>query len=179
MTSPRSASSSPSAARSTAQMVVWFGLSFLTAAIGALASVDAKTFYASLTQPAWAPPAGAFGPVWTALFVMMALAAWRVARDGLHASNGFRPRHRLALGLFVVQLVVNGLWSWLFFAWHLGQAAFIDVLVLWALIAVTLIAFWRISRLAGLLMLPYLAWVTLASALTWSVWQANPALLGG
>lgn len=178
MTLQHSPSSPPTALRATVQMGIWFGLSFLTAAIGALASVDAKAFYASLTQPAWAPPAGAFGPVWTALFVMMALAAWRVARDGLHASNGFRSRHRLALGLFVVQLIVNALWSWLFFAWHLGQAAFIDVLVLWTLIAVTLFTFWRINRFAGLLMLPYLAWVTLASALTWSVWQANPALLG-
>ncbi|WP_088743320.1 TspO/MBR family protein [Cobetia sp. QF-1] len=162
--------SSPS--RSTGQMIVWFGLSFLTAAVGAIASVDAKTFYASLTQPDWAPPAGAFGPVWTTLFVMMALAAWLVVRDGKQA------RHRRALGVFIAQLIVNALWSWLFFAWHLGAAAFIDVLLLWVLIAFTLVAFWRIKPLAGLLMLPYLLWVTLASALTWSVWQANPALLG-
>ncbi|WP_158773586.1 TspO/MBR family protein [Cobetia sp. L2A1] len=169
-------SSSP--ARSLGQMVLWFGLCFATAAIGAIASVEAKSFYSSLTQPGWAPPAGAFGPVWTTLFVMMAIAAWRVARESKQACDGMQTARRIALGLFVVQLVINALWSWLFFAWQMGAAAFADVLLLWALIAITLVAFWRIDRLAGLLMVPYLLWVTLASALTWSVWQANPALLG-
>jgi tryptophan-rich sensory protein len=72
---------------------------------------------------------------------------------------------------------VNALWSWLFFAWHQGGFAFAEVLVLLALIAATTVMFWRIRRLAGVLMLPYLAWVCFASALTWSVWQNNPALL--
>lgn len=171
--------SSPSPTRSLGQMVLWFGLSFATAAVGAIASVEAKSFYSRLIQPDWAPPAGAFGPVWTTLFVMMAIAAWRVARGGDRACDGKHAQRRLALSVFIVQLVVNALWSWLFFAWHLGAAAFVDVLVLWSLIAITLVAFWRIDRLAGWLMLPYLLWVTLASALTWSVWQANPGLLGG
>ena len=87
--------------------------------------------------------------------------------------QGNKPVAR-ALSLFVVQLVVNGLWSWLFFAWRLGAAAFADVVLLLILIALTIAAFVKVSRLAALLMLPYLAWVCLASALTWSVWQGNP-----
>jgi tryptophan-rich sensory protein len=82
-----------------------------------------------------------------------------------------------ALTLFVAQLAANALWSWLFFAWHNGAFAFAEVLVLLALIAATIAVFMRISRLAGVLMLPYLAWVCLASALTWSVWQSNPKVL--
>jgi tryptophan-rich sensory protein len=77
----------------------------------------------------------------------------------------------------VGQLVVNALWSWLFFAWHQGALAFADVLLLLALIALTVAAFWRIRRLAALLLLPYLAWVAFAAALTWAVWQRNPAVL--
>ena len=84
----------------------------------------------------------------------------------------------LALGLFVVQLVANALWSWLFFAWHLGGVAFAEVLLLWLLIACMLAAFWRIRPLAGMLLVPYLAWVTFASALNYVLWQLNPAILG-
>jgi tryptophan-rich sensory protein len=74
--------------------------------------------------------------------------------------------------------VFNALWSWLFFASRLGGLAFLDVLVLLALIAATVVSFWRVSRLAGALMLPYLAWVGFASVLTWVIWQRNPTLLG-
>jgi tryptophan-rich sensory protein len=80
--------------------------------------------------------------------------------------------------LFLLQLVFNALWSWLFFASRLGGLAFLDVLVLLALIAATVVSFWRVSRLAGALMLPYLAWVGFASVLTWVIWQRNPTLLG-
>ena len=82
-----------------------------------------------------------------------------------------------AIGLYIVPLLANALWSWLFFAWHLGAAAFGEVLLLLALIAATIAAFWRIRALAGLLLLPYLAWVGFASALTWAVWQRNPGML--
>ncbi|WP_129141686.1 TspO/MBR family protein [Modicisalibacter coralii] len=150
----------------------WFALCFVAAGIGALASVDAAAFYARLAQPAWAPPAAVFGPVWTTLYALMAIAAWLVWRRA-----GWRDAHR-ALSLFVIQLAVNALWSWLFFVWHLGAPAFVGTLALWGLIAATLIAFWRKSRLAGVLLVPYLAWVSLATALTWAVWQANPGLLG-
>ncbi len=99
-------------------------------------------------------------------------AAWLVWRE-----RGFGGA-RLALGLFLVQLAVNGLWSWLFFEWRLGALALADVLLLWTLIALTIVFFYGINKLAALLLAPYLAWVTFASALTFAVCRLNPALLG-
>jgi len=152
-------------------LIGWLSLVFVAAAIGAAASIEAKTFYAQLVQPDWAPPASAFGPVWSVLYLLMGIAAWLVWR-----AHGF-ANVRTALTLFVVQLCANALWSWLFFAWRHGAFAFGGVLLLLTLIAATIGVFWRISKLASVLMLPYLAWVSLASALTWSVWQNNPNLL--
>lgn len=149
----------------------WLLLCFVAAGVGALASVDAPAFYARLDRPAWAPPAHVFGPVWSLLYTLMALAAWRVWREPASV-----PRAR-ALALFVAQLAANALWSWLFFAWHRGAAAAAEVLVLWVLILLTVLAFWRLSRAAGALLLPYLAWVGFAAALTWSTWLRNPGLL--
>ncbi|MET0280595.1 MAG: TspO/MBR family protein [Steroidobacteraceae bacterium] len=149
----------------------WLALTFAAAALGAWASIEAKAFYAQLARPAWAPPAGVFGPVWTVLYLMMAISAWLVWRR-----CGFRHA-RTALWLFIVQLAVNALWSWLFFGWHLGAMAFFEVLVLWALIVATVIAFWRLHRPAAALLLPYLAWVSFAAALTLASWRMNPALL--
>ena len=145
---------------------------FATAAVGALASIDAAGFYAQLVQPPWAPPAWLFGPAWTVLFLLMSVAAWLVwRRHGLEGA-------RVALGLFAVQLVANALWSWLFFAWRLGGPAFAEVIVLWLLIAATAWQFWRLHRLAALLLVPYLAWVAFASALNFTLWRLNPVLLG-
>ena len=142
---------------------------FAAGAVGAIASVDAASFYAQLSKPSWAPPAGVFGPVWSALYALMGVAAWLVWR-----SPG---RKGLALGLFGAQLAANTLWSWLFCAWHRGALAAVEVLVLLALIVATVVAFWRSSRLAALLLVPYLLWVSFASVLTWAVWQRNPGLL--
>jgi len=153
-------------------LIVWLVVSFAASAVGAVASIQAKSFYGQLVQPAWAPPAGVFGPVWTTLYVLMAIAAWLVWRSG-----GFRA-HRQALTLFLLQLAFNALWSWLFFAWHLGALALIDVLILWVLIMATLVFFWRVRPLAGALLVPYLLWVSFASVLNYSVWQLNPQILG-
>lgn len=152
-------------------LVLLLAATAVTGALGALASVSAGEFYLTLTRPSWAPPAGLFGPVWTLLYLAMALAAWLVVR-----AAGWRAA-RPAMALFLAQLVVNGLWSWLFFRWHLGAAAFVDVLLLLGLIALCVRSFWRRRPLAGALLLPYLAWVAFASALTWAVWRANPAVL--
>jgi len=149
----------------------WLLLTFGAAAIGAIASVDARAFYNELTRPSWAPPGWVFGPVWSTLYALMAVAAWWVWR-----ARGFGGAHT-ALLLFIAQLAANALWSWLFFVWRRGDLGFADVLVLWCLIAATIIAFWRISAFAAALLVPYFAWVTFASALTFSVWKLNPALL--
>ncbi|TBV72524.1 TspO/MBR family protein [Pseudoxanthomonas winnipegensis] len=153
-------------------LVGWLLLVLVAGAIGAAASVQAATFYATLAQPSWAPPAAVFGPVWSVLYVLMGIAAWLVWRRGGWAAQ------RRALTVFVAQLALNALWSWLFFGWHLGAAAMLDIVVLWVLIVVTVAMFWRVRPLAGLLLLPYLAWVTFASALNYVVWQLNPQALG-
>lgn len=146
----------------------WLLVVFAAAAVGAVASVNAQAFYGQLIKPEWAPPAGVFGPVWSVLYTLMGISVWLVWRS--RSSQG-------AFVLFFAQLAVNALWSWLFFAWHQGALATAGVLVLLALIAATMKAFWQSSRVAAVLLLPYLLWVAFASALTWSVWQGNPSLL--
>ncbi|MEY2854041.1 MAG: hypothetical protein RL030_1173 [Pseudomonadota bacterium] len=158
--------------RSLLGLAGWIALTFVAAAAGAMASIDAAGYYGQLVRPSWAPPASLFGPAWTVLYVLMAVAAWQVWR-----LKGFAGA-RAALLLFIVQLAVNALWTWTFFQWHRGALAFFVVIALWLLIAATLVAFWRHSRLAGALLVPYLAWVTFASALTYAVWQGNSGLLG-
>src|SRR6056297_1745348 len=163
--------SSLSAARQALGLLGWLAICFLAAYVGAVASINAPSFYGQLTQPEWAPPAWLFGPVWTTLFTMMAIAAWLVWRRG-----GFGAQ-RGPLLLFLAQLVFNGLWSWLFFAWQLGGPALADIVILWLLIAATIAAFWRTSPLAGVLMVPYLAWVSFAGVLNYTLWQLNPQVL--
>jgi benzodiazapine receptor len=157
--------------RQAAGLVIWFLVVFAAAALGAIASSSADEFYPALSRPSWAPPGSVFGPVWTVLYALQAIAAWLLWRD-----RGFDTA-KTALTLFLVQLVVNALWSWLFFAWRMGAAAFVDVVVLWVLIVATLVAFWRHHRLAAVLLAPYLAWVTFATFLTYAVWQRNPGVL--
>lgn len=150
-------------------LLCWLLVVFIAAALGAIASADAAQFYAQLNRPSWSPPAGVFGAVWSVLYLLMGVSAWLVWR---------LPRpHQAALTVFGVQLAANALWSWLFFAWHKGALATVDVIGLLVLIVCTMVAFWRHSRLAALLQVPYLLWVGFASLLTWSVWQRNPGLL--
>ncbi|WP_447555591.1 TspO/MBR family protein [Vreelandella sp. EE22] len=153
----------------TLGLISWLIVAYIAAAIGAVASINAAEFYESLQQPAWAPPTWLFGPMWTTLYGLMGIAAWLAWRE---------PGARPALAVFLVQLVLNALWSWLFFVWNLGAISFIGTVALWVLILVTLLMFWRLKTLAGVLLVPYLAWVSLACALTWSVWQLNPQVFG-
>lgn len=163
--------SRPSPTQQILGLLGWLALCFATAALGAWASINASSFYGELARPSWAPPAWLFGPVWSALYFMMAVAAWLAWRE-----RGFAGA-RGALTLFLVQLAANALWSWLFFGWKLGALASVEVIVLWALILATLMAFWRIRPLAGALLLPYLAWVSFATVLCITIWRMNPALL--
>jgi tryptophan-rich sensory protein len=150
----------------------WLVVSFAGSAVGAVASIQAKSFYSQLVQPDWAPPPEIFGPVWTVLYTLMGIAAWLVWRFG-----GFGP-NRQALTLFMLQLAFNALWSWLFFTWNLGFLALADITVLWILIVATLFSFWHVRPLAGALLIPYLLWVSFASALNYSLWQLNSQVLG-
>ena len=157
--------------RQFAGLLGWLLLSFAAAAIGAVASAQAAEFYAQIAKPGWAPPAWLFAPVWTALYLLMGIAAWLVWRA--HGIKGART----ALTLFIVQLAANALWSWVFFVWKQGGLAFAEVILLWCLIVATVAAFRRLNGWAAVLMFPYLAWVTFASALTFATWRLNPALL--
>jgi len=150
----------------------WLGASFTAGAVGAIASANAAGFYGQLAQPSWAPPAWLFGPVWSVLFVLMGISAWLVWRK-----QGFGGA-ATALTLFAAQLLANALWTWLFFTWRQGAAALAEIGVLWLLIAGTIAAFWRLQRVAAALLVPYLAWVSFAAALNFSLWQRNPTLLG-
>ncbi|MBK8454562.1 MAG: TspO/MBR family protein [Thiofilum sp.] len=153
-------------------LIVWLVITFIAAVLGAQASINAPEFYQSLQLPSWAPPASVFGPVWTVLYLLMALAAWWVWR-----AQGFLAA-REALSVYLIQLVFNALWSWAFFQWHNGALAFGIIIVLWLLVAATINLFWRIKPLSGALLLPYLAWISFAAVLNWTVWRMNPALLG-
>ena len=134
--------------------------------------MQAGSFYGQLAQPDWAPPGWVFGPVWTVLYTLMGVAAWLVWRSG-----GLRE-NQTALGLFIGQLALNALWSWLFFSWHLGGWAFVDILTLLVAVSVTLVLFWRVRPSAGALLIPYLLWLGFACLLNYSVWQMNPQVLG-
>ena len=141
------------------------GLCFLTAWIGSRFSPG--EWYSQLQKPSWTPPGYLFGPVWSLLYLSMGAAAWLVWRKAGLA--GAWP----ALALFVFQLVLNGMWSWIFFGLHEPGLAFAEILVLWGMILVTMIAFWQKSAPAGMLLLPYLAWVSFAAILNFSIWQMN------
>lgn len=144
---------------------------FTAAAIGGLATRSAPEFYSTLARPSWAPPSSMFGPVWTVLYALMSLALWLVWRQrAVHDVRG-------PIVLFGIQLVLNALWSWLFFAWRLGRLAEVEILVLLVAIVMTVVAFWRVRPLAGVLLLPYLAWVAYASALTFAIVRRNPDVL--
>ena len=125
-------------------------------------------WYADLAKPTWTPPNWLFGPVWTILYILMAVAAWMVWRQGEH------PGARSALVSYVVQLILNGLWSWIFFGRQRIGLALLDLLVLWIAVLATLILFWRVRGSCGLLLLPYLVWITLAGVLNLAVWHLNP-----
>jgi benzodiazapine receptor len=128
-------------------------------------------WYASLVKPSWNPPNYLFGPVWSVLYVLMAVAAWLVWRKA--GFSGAGP----ALVLFVVQLALNALWSYLFFGQHRPDLAFFDIVVLWAAIVIVAALFWRVDPVAGGLMVPYLAWVSFASYLNFTLWRLNQGLL--
>lgn len=137
--------------------------------IGSLFTLSAiPTWYETLTKPELAPPNWIFGPVWTTLYFLMGVAAFLVWRKGI-----YRKGARLALGLFGVQLVLNALWSIVFFGMQDPGAAFGVIVLLWLFIVATMIAFFKISRLAMYLLVPYLLWVSFAGYLNYMIWMLN------
>jgi translocator protein len=147
-------------------LILLLALSFAVAALGGF--FRPGPWYAELQKPAWNPPNWIFGPVWTVLYATMAVAAWLVWRRG-----GF-AQQSTALSLYFVQLLLNALWSPLFFGLRSPGLGFADIALLWLVLVATVISFWEAHRLAGALMLPYLAWVSFAAVLNFSIWQLNP-----
>lgn len=148
-----------------------FAACFAAAAIGAVATANAPGFYEALVRPSWAPPAALFGPVWTVLYTLMAIAAWIAWRRRV-----FQAAPTLAAA-FALQLILNALWSWLFFRWHNGLLAFIDILVLVATVAFLARRLWQACRPASVLLWPYLLWITFAAALNFNLWRHNDLLV--
>lgn len=158
-------SSLPSAGRSIIALIGWLVLCFAAAGTAVFVSTDG--WYAALHKPSWNPPAWLFGPAWTLLYTTMAVAAWLVWRKG-----GWKAQGR-TLGLFLLQWLLNALWTPLFFGLHRPGLAFAEIVLLWMAIAATLVSFWRVRQLAGILLVPYLAWVSFAAALNFTIWQLN------
>jgi benzodiazapine receptor len=156
--------------RNITGFIVILGITYAAAAVGGWASANAPGFYALLQKPSWAPPAAVFGPAWTLLYLLMAVAAWLVWKEGR------KPDIRRALSLYLLQLALNALWTWVFFAWRLGGWALAEIIVLWVFIVLTVIGFYRVRPIAGLLLVPYLAWVTFATVLNAVLWRMNPQL---
>ena len=142
--------------------------SFLAAAIGGYATAESvRTWYPLLNKPVWNPPSWVFGPAWTLLYTLMSIAAWRVWRRRDQVETG------KALRFFFAQLVLNAFWSVLFFGLQNPQWALVEIIALWSVLAVIQRAFWRIDRIAGILWIPYLAWVSFATALNAAIWWLN------
>ena len=123
------------------------------------------TWYQQLRKPPWTPPGWVFSTVWTALYVVMSIAATRVAMSG---------DNQLALALWALQIALNTLWSPVFFGLHRIRSGMAIIGLVWLAVAMTLVAFFEVDRIAGLMMVPYLAWVTLASCLNYSILRLNP-----
>ena len=149
-------------------LILFLALCFAVSGISHVVTADSVgTWYAALNKPSFNPPNWIFAPVWTSLYAMMAVAAWRVWRaGGLEQAAG-------SLTLFGVQLLLNFLWSMIFFGVHRIGYALAEIIVFLAAVIATMCAFWRHDRLAGWLFVPYAAWVSFATLLNFAFWRLN------
>jgi translocator protein len=149
--------------------------------LGAIATVSSvPTWYQTIKKPSWNPPGRVFGPVWTILYLLMGVASWliwRRSREEQPAEGALglpaKPEARSALGFYGAQLVLNTLWSIIFFGLRDIGGALAEISVLWALILATTVRFYRLRPAAGLLLIPYLAWSTFATVLNAAIWRLN------
>lgn len=155
----------PTRGGSALALLAWLVVSFSAALVGS--RFLPGEWYASLAKPSWTPPNGVFAPAWSLLYTLMGIAAWLAWRRA-----GWRTGAP-ALGLFLLQLALNALWSFVFFGLHRPGLAFLEIAVLWVAILATLVRFWRVTPGAGILFLPYLAWVSFAACLNFALWRMN------
>jgi len=151
--------------KSIVGFIIWFLITFLAAFIGS--RFMPGSWYEHIAKPSFTPPNWIFAPVWTVLYFMMATAAFLVWKQ-----HGL-AKAEIALSLFVLQLGLNAMWSWLFFGLHKPGLAFLDIVALWICILATILTFWSHNKVSGALMIPYLVWVSFASALNLAVWRMN------
>lgn len=141
----------------------------LTGLLGSFVTTDSvTTWYADLARPSFTPPDWAFGVVWPILYVMMGISAFLIWNSGIT-----RKQVKVALGLFAFQLLLNGLWTPIFFGLHMLSLALAEIILLWVAILMTILAFWRISKTAAYLIIPYILWVSFAIALNAALWHLN------
>nr|WP_284738471.1 TspO/MBR family protein [Methanoculleus sp. CWC-02] len=142
----------------------------LAALIGSIFTTPAiPTWYAALAKPELNPPAWVFGPVWTVLYILMGIALYLVWSRGWGQKNV-----RVAMAIFGIQLVLNVLWSYLFFGLQAPYFAFLEIVLLWIAILMTIAAFYRVSVSAAVLLVPYLLWVSFAAYLNYGIYVLNP-----
>ena len=146
-------------------LVFWVGLSLLAGVAGSRGMPG--TWYAELAKPTWNPPNWIFAPVWTFLYILMGVAAW------IFWLRAGWERGRAALAVFVLQLVLNFTWSWIFFGAHRMGWALVEIVILWSAILLTILLFARKSVTAAALLVPYLLWVTFAAVLNAALWHLN------
>lgn len=154
-----------SAGKSGLVLIGWLVLCFSAASSAVF--ITPGNWYATLIKPSWNPPSWIFGPVWSALYVMMAVAAWLVWREG-----GWQ-KQRAALGVFLAQWFLNALWTPLFFGLHQPGLALTEIVLLWLTLLATVLEFWQVRRLASVLLWPYLGWVSFATFLNFTLWRLN------
>jgi benzodiazapine receptor len=153
----------------TFRLIIAIIVSELAGIIGSVFTAPSIAgWYAGIVKPAINPPAWIFGPVWTTLFAFMGIAAFLIWKKGLE-----RRDVKIALGIFLVQLVLNTLWSILFFGLRSPGAALIEIVFLWLVILATMVAFAKISKPAAWLLLPYIIWVSFAAYLNYAIWALN------
>jgi len=151
------------------KVIIAIAVSELAGIIGSVFTMPAiPEWYASLIKPALAPPSWVFGPVWVSLFALMGVASFLVWQKGLEQS-----KVKIALSLFIVQLILNVAWSAVFFGLHDPGMAFVEIIILWIAIFAAIVAFAKVSKTAAFLLLPYLAWVSFASYLNFAIWSLN------
>ncbi len=152
-----------------AKLIIAIVVCQLAGVVGSLFTYPSiPTWYATLEKPVFSPPNWLFAPVWITLFVLMGISAYLIWNKGLE-----NREVKIALSIFGIQLVLNALWSFLFFGLKSPFYAFIEIIILWVAIALTIMKFLKISKKAGLLLLPYIAWVSFAAILNFYIWILN------
>ncbi len=150
-------------------LMFWILLPLFAGFLGSIATYpNIPTWYAALNKPSFNPPNWIFGPVWTTLYILMGWAAYLISQKGWK-----NKEVKIALTIFIAQLALNILWSFIFFGQHLLLVAFIEIIILWLFILWTILKFYPLSKLAAWLLMPYILWVSFASFLNLSIWMIN------